>query len=73
MPRTGPSVPSEREPCRDGRFLRRITQNWFPLGLARTAQDRAAGLVEVQAVVDRRRTRDRHEAQAGGRVLAGPR
>jgi len=50
----------------------RITQDWFPLGLARTAQDRATGLVEVQAVADRLRIRDRHEAQADGRVLAGP-
>jgi hypothetical protein len=53
--------------------FRRITQNWFPLELARTARDlRAAGQVEVQAVRDRLRIRDRHKAQAGGRGLVGP-
>ena len=51
----------------------RITQNWFPSGLpGRPRTLRAAGQVEAQAVLDRLRIRDRHKAQAGGRVLAGP-
>jgi len=51
----------------------RITQDWFPGGWpGRPEILRAAGQVGVQAVLDRHRIRDRHEAQAYGRVLVGP-